>query len=202
MEQILSKIDSLGLLLRHERALDFGCGVGRLTRPLGARFAEVVGIDISSKMVELARGFSPPPNCKFVVNNKSDLSVFPDGHFDLIISIITLQHINPRIVKNYLREFMRVLSSGGIAYFQVPERWKDDIGLIDRLYYRAATWLWNHRHASSVYVLLRRRPIIEMHGIQRADVVSFVESAGGLVKSVESWDPNLGAGCCYLVSKA
>lgn len=72
MGEIFSKIDASGLLSRHQRALDFGCGVGRLTQALGARFDEVVGIDISSSKVKLAEELNTSPNCKFVVNNVAD----------------------------------------------------------------------------------------------------------------------------------
>ena len=39
---------------RH-KALDFGCGVGRLTRALSARFDECLGVDVSAEMVRRAR---------------------------------------------------------------------------------------------------------------------------------------------------
>src|SRR5580765_3504434 len=40
---------------RRARALDFGCGVGRLARALASRYGEVVGVDISSSMLAKAR---------------------------------------------------------------------------------------------------------------------------------------------------
>jgi len=45
----------LGVALGGARALDFGCGVGRLTRALARRFDEAVGIDVSERMLEHAR---------------------------------------------------------------------------------------------------------------------------------------------------
>jgi len=42
-------------LLKSTRALDFGCGVGRLTLALADRFASVVGVDISPGHLRLAR---------------------------------------------------------------------------------------------------------------------------------------------------
>src|ERR1700720_2495810 len=47
--------EHFGLPRERRRALDFGCGVGRLTRALATRYAEVVGVDISSSMIEQAR---------------------------------------------------------------------------------------------------------------------------------------------------
>ena len=48
--------ETLGRPGRRGRALDFGCGVGRLTRALGERFESAIGVDISAGMVEQARG--------------------------------------------------------------------------------------------------------------------------------------------------
>ena len=57
--QVLDVASGLGYPTQHERALDFGCGVGRLTRALSGRFREAVGIDISEEMIRLARELSP-----------------------------------------------------------------------------------------------------------------------------------------------
>src|SRR6187431_386200 len=46
---------TLGLALPEKRALDFGCGVGRLTQALARRNQRVVGADISQGMIALAQ---------------------------------------------------------------------------------------------------------------------------------------------------
>jgi len=48
-------IESLGVEPSGGRALDFGCGLGRLTQPLAERFDEAVGVDIAASMIEGAR---------------------------------------------------------------------------------------------------------------------------------------------------
>ena len=53
---VISIAETLGRPARAERALDFGCGVGRLTRALGARFESALGVDISAGMVDQAGG--------------------------------------------------------------------------------------------------------------------------------------------------
>lgn len=63
------------------RALDFGCGVGRLSRTLRAYFGEVYGLDISQEMVELARRFTP--SCTFLLNEDPilvSMSAFQEGY--------------------------------------------------------------------------------------------------------------------------
>jgi ubiquinone/menaquinone biosynthesis C-methylase UbiE len=40
---------------RNRRALEIGCGPGRLMRPLSRHFGEIHGVDISDEMIALAR---------------------------------------------------------------------------------------------------------------------------------------------------
>ena len=54
--RVLQKVTSLHSL-RFEAALDFGCGVGRVTQYLADQFQKVIGVDISAKMIELAGQF-------------------------------------------------------------------------------------------------------------------------------------------------
>ena len=45
IEEILRHIDSLGFPLKRRNALDFGCGVGRLTQAMAMHFSQCCGID-------------------------------------------------------------------------------------------------------------------------------------------------------------
>ncbi len=121
---LLAGLEEHGLLPRAGRALDFGCGLGRLTRALGSRFDEAVGVDISREMVRTAGQLNAAfANCRFVANDRSDLAMFDSGSFDLVVSLITLQHLSsPDAVRGYLREFVRVTSAGGAMVFQIPAR--------------------------------------------------------------------------------
>jgi SAM-dependent methyltransferase len=101
------------------RALDFGCGVGRLSRNLRAYFGEVFGVDISEEMVGMARQFTP--SCTFLVNQTDNLGTFRDDFFDFIYSNIVLQHQPEKeVARCYIREFIRILKPAGIAVFQIP----------------------------------------------------------------------------------
>lgn len=103
------------------RVLDFGCGVGRLSRPLQKYFAEVHGVDISEEMIRLAKQFTH--GCKFVVNDTGDLKLFRDDFFDFVYSNIVLQHQpEKRLAKAYIREFIRVIKPGAKVVFQMPYR--------------------------------------------------------------------------------
>ena len=107
---------------RFERALDFGCGVGRLTRALGRRFASVQGVDVSAGMIEKARTLNQgyAPRISFTANPKGDLTQFPSNSFSFIYSVIVLQHIPYPQSLTYIQEMVRLLEPGGVFVFQVP----------------------------------------------------------------------------------
>ncbi len=87
-------------------ALDFGCGVGRLTVPLAELTGTATGIDISPGMLAEARKH-PHPGLHF-------RDTIPDEEFDWVVSAIVLQHIPPErgydIIANLLA---RVAPNGG-----------------------------------------------------------------------------------------
>ncbi len=112
----------LGHPARRARALDFGCGVGRLTRALAPHFRHCYGVDVSAPMVAAARKLNTAfPNCEFVLNGHPDLRIFPRGHFDLIYSVLVLQHLPTRAaIAAYLVDFVRLLAPGGLLVCQIP----------------------------------------------------------------------------------
>jgi ubiquinone/menaquinone biosynthesis C-methylase UbiE len=101
-------------------ALDFGCGVGRLTQALARRFAACVGVDISEQMVRQADLLNQYPHCRYVASSAKRLP-FEDTSFAFLYSNIVLQHVPRALAKNYLREFIRVLAPGGVLVFGVQD---------------------------------------------------------------------------------
>lgn len=85
-------------------ALDFGCGVGRLTRGLATVTGHAVGVDISPSMLAEARRDAPP-----AATFSQDL---PDGLFDWIVSIIVFQHIPPERGYGLLRGLLARAAPG------------------------------------------------------------------------------------------
>jgi SAM-dependent methyltransferase len=102
-------------------ALDFGCGVGRLSQALAERFARVQGVDVSPTMVRLAERLNRFPGVvRYVLNDAPDLPTIADASIDLVYSDIVLQHLEPERAAVYIAEFIRVLRPGGTAVFQLP----------------------------------------------------------------------------------
>ena len=99
-----------------KKSLDFGCGVGRLTIPIAKRSEKVVGVDISSNMLDEARknaekmGFD---NLEFIKGDDTLSKV--SGDFDFIHSFIVFQHINPTIGEVIFKKMVKLLSVGGIG---------------------------------------------------------------------------------------
>jgi SAM-dependent methyltransferase len=119
--ELMANAERLAVPRRWQRALDFGCGAGRLTQALGDRFASVVGVDVAPSMIALARAHNRQPHrCVYEINDRPDLARWPDASFDLVYTSRVLQHIEPRYARAYLREFLRLLAPGGYLSFDLP----------------------------------------------------------------------------------
>lgn len=181
----LAQLDELSVSPMRGSALDFGCGVGRLTQALCLHFDRVVGVDISSTMVAKADEFNRfPDKCQYVVNTEPRLAGFEDDSLDFVYSNISLQHSPPRYQAGYIREFLRTLRPGGVAMFQVrigPDRVPGS--LADRVYRLRSEVLkpWWKR--------LRGRPPVQVHTIAGRTVEEAVCQAGGnIVAAIDADD--------------
>jgi 2-polyprenyl-3-methyl-5-hydroxy-6-metoxy-1,4-benzoquinol methylase len=93
-ERALATARDDGLPQRYARALDFGCGGGRVAVALATRFEDVLGMDISPAMVERAQQTAASvPNCRFVVGAERELQALPAEHFDFVLALLVLQHL-------------------------------------------------------------------------------------------------------------
>jgi SAM-dependent methyltransferase len=120
-------LSELGATFDPGTCLDFGCGVGRLTRPLSESFRETVGIDVAKSMVAVARRHNRNPRCRFVVNRDPDLRSIHSATFDFVHSCLVLQHIPPDVTIKYIEEFVRVAKPEGLIVFQLPaERFSEE----------------------------------------------------------------------------
>jgi SAM-dependent methyltransferase len=122
-------IDSIFSIIRQRldpsfapnRALDFGCGVGRLLIPLAARCSEVTGMDISPSMLAESRRNCDAAGATGVRLVQSDDSLSAlDGDFDFIHTYIVLQHIPVARGEAIVRGLARRLAPDGIAMLHVP----------------------------------------------------------------------------------
>ncbi|GHH48741.1 methyltransferase domain-containing protein [Lentzea cavernae] len=101
-------------------AVDFGCGVGRLSIALAERCKEVSGVDVAASMLEEARANNPHGDRVRFIHNDASTLPFEDDTVDFVLSLITLQHIPPRLSLRYLLEMIRIVRPGGHLVFQLP----------------------------------------------------------------------------------
>lgn len=182
--------DQLVPSLRRGQALDFGCGIGRLTLPLAGIFKELVGVDGASSMIEQARQNAAArgvTNCRFVLNTEGDLRIFPDDAFDFIYSRIVLQHIPAPASTTFLSEFVRVLRPGGLAIFQVPS---DPVPAPRRLRDSAPSVVPKAWRGLKRLLTLEGR--VGMYGIPSETVAELVEGAGGSILARKDDDESPG----------
>ena len=181
---VMAHLNRVGLEGRHN-ALDFGCGPGRLTQALAKYFDQVDGVDISPSMIELAGELNRfPDRCHYHQNSASDLRFFGDSSFDFIYSNITLQHVEPSITRNYIREFVRTLRPGGLLLFQLPGRRTGARSKVSRFMPGVGMDLYRR-------IRYGNHPAAVMNGIPKEEVMALVEASGAAVLEVE---PNDAAG--------
>jgi SAM-dependent methyltransferase len=97
--------------------LEIAPGYGRWTRYLVACCERYVGIDLSSRAVEVCRRrFSDVEHAEFHVNNGRSLAPIADTSIDLAFSFDSLVHVEEDVIGEYLNELSRVLTVDGVAF--------------------------------------------------------------------------------------
>ena len=121
IDGVMAAAARLGHPSARREALDFGCGLGRLTRALGRHFERCWGVDISSSMIARATEMHrSAANCRFVVNSDDRLAMFADDTFDLIYCNAVLGHApDTATIYRYISEMFRTLQPDGILIFQL-----------------------------------------------------------------------------------
>jgi SAM-dependent methyltransferase len=190
---VVSYLQQVAPARARRRALDFGCGIGRVTRPLAAHYGEAVGVDVSPAMIQRATSLTDQSvPCRFIVNAAPNLRIFSDGHFDLVYSRIVLQHLPPLLVRSYLPEMVRVLAPGGVLLFQLPTPIRGGENEFvasavsgspfKRLLPLQVVRGW--RRLKYARLRLAGRVPMEMHGLDREEVTSILTVNGARILDI------------------
>jgi SAM-dependent methyltransferase len=190
ISRVFAFMEHAGITLSsNERFLDFGCGVGRLSKALMSRFRSGIGVDISSRMIEQARKLNTDcPALEFIVNQKLDLKELPK--VDFVYSHIVLQHMPNEHQEAFIKEFLRLLTPGGVAAFQIPTAWVG-LDLVTTIKWAMPFWLkrWIKRGARQV--LGRGGFEIEMHTLSNDRIERLLEGFSILASPfTNSTDPD------------
>jgi ubiquinone/menaquinone biosynthesis C-methylase UbiE len=115
METILQEN---GYTFNNKIVLDFGCGVGRLTKACLNLASECYGMDISENHLNVARKNVPEAQY-FLVEDYNQLPKLPNNP-DIIISIMVLQHVRPDLIEHYINLLLKTLNVNGVALLHIP----------------------------------------------------------------------------------
>jgi SAM-dependent methyltransferase len=194
VDRLVQYLERVAPTCPRRSALDFGCGVGRVSQALATRFDRVVGVDVAPSMIARARAVNRVPDrCSFDLNRSRRLRRFSNDTFDVVYSRMVLQHMAPSLARGYLRELVRVLAPGGALVFQLPERMSADSMQLflsapvegnawKRRLPRPFVWAW--RAAKYGVIAMRRNWDMEMHGINKDDVVTLLQSTGARILDI------------------
>lgn len=181
---VLAQAVALGMEPAHGLALDYGCGVGRLSRALAGVFSQVVGVDFSQSMLDEARRANAAfANLRFERNDGHSLSTIATGSVDLVYSVIALQHSLPAAQREIIREFGRVVAPGGAVVFQTPSR--PNLGTASGVAFRV---LGNRLLNLPRRLLHGKDRVMEVHSLPREEVVRLLGACGLEVREVERYD--------------
>lgn len=184
VDAILEQLAAFDLPRQRLAALDFGCGLGRLTQAMAPHFEHATGVDIAASMITGAcERNRHGARCSYLHNARDDLQVIDSASIDFVLSLLVLQHMRTEFAQGYIREFLRVLRPGGVAVFQVPYAARDgyEPGAVE--------------HGNE--------PRMEMHATPRAVVEELVAAAGCRIVArreddgvAENWPS-----CVYVVTR-
>ena len=158
----IKAIEDLGNQLTYGVAVDFGCGLGRVSQWLAKRFAHVIGVDISAEMLAMAESYNRRlAPITFVLGNEQNIPL-ATSCADFVHSVIALQHIPKLLQEMYLREFSRIVRPGGHLYFQTPSH---------AIYVKEEIFRFNRPTDSGP-------ASIEIHTYPRAELEALLETCG------------------------
>jgi SAM-dependent methyltransferase len=138
-----------GLVQRDGAIADVGCGTGITSRILAEFGLDVIGIDLSPKMLAEARRRNP--DLRFQVGSMTNLE-FDDGRFDGICAWYSVIHIPDDQLPHVFSEFHRVLRRGGwlLVAFQVGEQPRE----FDQMFGEHVSLTFYRRQPDTVALLL------------------------------------------------
>lgn len=97
--------------------LDVGCGNGIISRSLGRKGFNVLGIDVSDKAIEKAKSLNDLPNVRFQLMSAEQLAVSNEKYHAVVCSEV-LEHLNePHKLLNVLYQSLR---NEGVLIVTVP----------------------------------------------------------------------------------
>lgn len=127
--------------------LDVGCSAGIISGYLADHFGQVIGIDLDSVGLSLARD---QESLASFAHASSDAIPFIDDLFDVVLCAQVYEHVADQ--KSLASEIYRVLKPGGLVFFSGPNKFS----LIEP-HYGLPFLSWLPRSQASIYLRITRR---------------------------------------------
>jgi ubiquinone/menaquinone biosynthesis C-methylase UbiE len=105
--------------------LELGCGIGSFTRELARSGADVVAIDVSPELLEIAKANCSASNVRYEIQNAYALN-YSEDVFDSVVGSSVLHHLE---IEEALRDVYRVLKPSGTIYFTEPNMLNPQIAI-------------------------------------------------------------------------
>jgi cyclopropane fatty-acyl-phospholipid synthase-like methyltransferase len=139
-DEIVALLDAHALLAQGARVLDLGCGIGRMELALSSRVARIEGIDLSPRMIAVARRrCAALDNVALHLGDGRDLSSFGARSFELVLAVDSFPYVvsaGAALVDVMFAEAARVLTPGGhfallnYSYRDDLARDRDDVAVL------------------------------------------------------------------------
>lgn len=183
VDRDLARTLQLHPALLRDAALDFGCGLGRLSFALSRHFSRVVGVDASEVMISRASALRRESERITFVRIGVGLEGFRDGEFDFVYSLITLQHMPPSLASHSVGELLRVCRPGGIVCLQA-------VASVPR---RLFSSLWPPTLMLRIVRAVSRamngsipfHPEVQMYALSRSEIGRIAQGHGGTMLAID-----------------
>ena len=172
-----------------KQILDLGCGEGRFCRILAQRGASLTGVDLSSRMIDLAREVeaNEPLGVAYHVSDAADLSFLPNSSYDIVLAYLSLFDVPD--YHSAIREAARVLVPSGRFVFSISHpcftmpgagwetRYPNSFRDQDRLFYKVDDYLPARSYEVKIWptsnpIVNHHRPLSEYaHALKAAGFV-------------------------------
>ncbi len=166
-----------------KRVMDFGLGVGRVTKAILERYPDVnvIGVDSSHSMLEHAAGYIPK---RFFEEKKVDcipidhLPSIPDESIDLILGIYVLQHVDQDLLPKILDQWERVSKKEGKIYVlngyrrAVPKEKRFGLYKVLRKAFRSFEYHCDHKQIQRLSIKLDNKCLLFDDGVDIQDELS------------------------------
>ncbi|MBI2049489.1 methyltransferase domain-containing protein [Candidatus Roizmanbacteria bacterium] len=137
---ILPNLIRLLQIRKGEIILDLGCGQGFFSREFAKLGGKVIGVDISSKLIEIAKNYRSE-SIEYYTSSGDKLNFLKTGTVDKIVIILTIQNIEN--AESVIGECSRVLKPNGRIFivlnhpaFRVPKKSSWGFDDVKKIQYR------------------------------------------------------------------